>query len=389
VIFVLFVVISALGYIDRKKKRPEVVLPSVSFVVPCYNKINSVEQTLKSIYDTCGPDVRVFVIDDGSTDGSREKLVALKKRYGFALILNSLNLGKAKTLNTYAHFIETDIVIFVDADVLINCQALNDAISRLQPVDVGAVSCPYRSENAGFIPTMQTIEYNMISFIQGAYNIFSAIALWGGFIVIKRRAFNEAGGFTLNAITEDIDLAFKLNERGWRVEQSFLPVRTYVPDTVKQWFSQKIRWSSGSLQCFIKYYKVWLNNPLQVLFVFSFCILLTLSTLKIGENITLWDDTIIYLFRMIRSEGMWLGVQTTGSEFGITILKDLICRLSFTLFTLPFVLPLVSTLRRIHFLLLVIPFSVFYIPVLSAISIISLIYFLHQMKSLRNAARSW
>jgi biofilm PGA synthesis N-glycosyltransferase PgaC len=389
IVFALFGFVAILGFVDKSKKRPFAGLPPLSFMVPCYNDADSVSKTLDSIYSVCGPDIDVVVIDDASTDGSQNQLMALSERYGFNLILNSSNLGKSKTLNEYFHLTKNDIVVFVDADVIVNQQSLVDSISRLQCIDVGAVSCPYRSANSGFIPTMQTIEYNMLAFIQGAYNVFSAIALWGGFITIKRKAFMEAGGFTLNAITEDKDLAFKLNEIGWRVEQSFCPIRTYVPDTFSKWFKQKLRWNSGGFQCFVRYYRVWLKNPLQILFVFSFSIFLIISTLNIGKNLHLWDETVSYFVRLHQSESVWLSLQLTSMKFGVSMLKDFSWRIVYTLFSLPFVLPLVSTVNRIYFCFLIIPFSIFYIPLLSSISIIGAIYFLQKSRLLHKAIRAW
>lgn len=389
IISVLFGIVAGLVFFDKGKKRPFAGLPPLSFMVPCYNDLDSVGQTLNSIYDVCGSDASIFVIDDCSTDGSREKLAVLKARYGFTLIFNSSNLGKSKTLNEHFHLTKNNIVVFVDADVIVNRQSLVDAISRLQSSDVGAVSCPYRSANSGLIPLMQTIEYNMLSFIQGAYNLFSAIALWGGFIVIKREAFLNVGGFTLNAITEDKDLAFKLNENGWRVEQSFYPIRTYVPDTFSKWFRQKIRWNSGGFQCLVRYYRVWLKNPLQILFVFSFSAFLILSTLNIGKNLFLWDETISYFVRLDQSESVWVSLQLTSTKFGVLILKDFIWRIFYTLFSLPFVLPLVSTVKRIYICFLIIPFSIFYVPLLSSISIIGAIYFLQKRRLLNKAIRAW
>lgn len=389
IISVLFGIVAGLVFFDKGKKRPFAGLPPLSFMVPCYNDLDSVGQTLNSIYDVCGSDASIFVIDDCSTDGSREKLAVLKARYGFTLIFNSSNLGKSKTLNEHFHLTKNNIVVFVDADVIVNRQSLVDAISRLQSSDVGAVSCPYRSANSGLIPLMQTIEYNMLSFIQGAYNLFSAIALWGGFIVIKREAFLNVGGFTLNAITEDKDLAFKLNENGWRVEQSFYPIRTYVPDTFSKWFRQKIRWNSGGFQCLVRYYRVWLKNPLQILFVFSFSAFLILSTLNIGKNLLLWDETISYFVRLDQSESVWVSLQLTSTKFGVLILKDFIWRIFYTLFSLPFVLPLVSTVKRIYICFLIIPFSIFYVPLLSSISIIGAIYFLQKRRLLNKAIRAW
>jgi len=390
VLVVLFLAIMAvLGYLDRRKKRSLAEIPPLSFIVPCYNDSDSVGQTLESIYATCGRGAEVIVIDDCSTDGSREKLAVLQRRLGFTLHFNPSNVGKSKTLNDSFKLAGNHTVIFVDADVIVAPEPLTDALARLQRPDVGAVSCPYQSIQFGFLQLMQTIEYNLLAFIQGSYNLFSAMALWGGFIAVKRSAFLQVGGFTLNALTEDMDLAFKLNARGWRVEQSFYPVRTYVPDTFKKLFRQKLRWSSGGMQCFLKYPRVWLKNPLHVLFMFSFCILLTLSTFKLTRNLIIYDDMIDYFAWLNQSRSVWISLQLTGLKFGMGILKEMVWKLSFTLFSVPFVMPLVSGVRQLYRCLLVVPFSIFYVPLFSSMSILGAITFLRKRRALQTATRAW
>jgi len=389
ILFLLFTIIAALGHRDRIKIQPPTALPPLSIVVPCFNDTATVGKTIASIFDACGPGTQVIVIDDGSTDGSRRKLKRLQRRYTFKLVVNSINLGKTKTLNQHFHLAGNNIVVFVDADLMVNRKSLMDAVARLQQPCVGAVSCPYRSANPGFIPLMQTIEYNMLSFVQGAYNVFSAIALWGGFIAIKRTAFMSAGGFTSNAITEDMDLAFKLNRSGWKVQQSFHPVKTFVPCTFKHWYHQKVRWSSGGLQCLVKYHRVWIKNPMHVLFLFSFCILLTLSAANIGKDLFLWDQIIDYYLRLHSTEGLVQSLRLTLIAFADSIMRDVISRISLTLISLPFVLPLVSTLRKIHLCFMIIPFSIFYVPLLSFISFLGACCFLRKRHRLTTTTRAW
>jgi biofilm PGA synthesis N-glycosyltransferase PgaC len=385
----LLIIVAGLRYVDRKKDRKMSALPPLSFIIPCYNDAETVDQTVESIFEVYGHHADVIVIDDGSTDNSREILTTLKTRYNFNLIFNAANYGKTKTLNDHFDLAKNEFVVFVDADVIVSPKPLADAIARLQCNGVGAVSCPYRAANTGFIPLMQTIEYNMLAFIQGAYNVFSAIALWGGFLAVRRESFSSVNGFTLNAITEDKDLAFKLTLSGWKVEQSFCYIRTYVPETLRQLIKQKIRWSSGGLQCFVRYYAVLMKNPLHILFMLSFCVLLTASIMKLGKNISLWDEIVDYFLWVNGSVDLWTSLHLTAIKFGISILKDLLWRISFTLFSLPFVLPLVSTIRRLYICVMVIPFSIFYAPAFSIISIAGAIYLLRHKRLLRQAVRAW
>lgn len=152
IFIILLAIVVGLGYADRRKHRPLSSMPPLSFIIPCYNDAATVDQTVASIFAVYGDEADLVVIDDGSSDGSREKLAALAKRHDFTLILNPSNQGKSKTLNDHFHLAKNDIVVFVDADMIVSRKPLVDAIARLQDPRVGAVSCPYRAANQGFIP---------------------------------------------------------------------------------------------------------------------------------------------------------------------------------------------------------------------------------------------
>ena len=389
IIVALFAAVALLGLIDRRKRRTLDRFPPLSFIIPCYNDADTVGETVASIYEVCGPGTDVILADDASTDGGRDRLEELRRRYGFTLVLNPRNKGKSRTLNDQIHLAKHDVIVFADADLIVNERSLRDALARLENPTVGAVSCPYAPQNSGVIPLMQHIEYNMLSFIQGAYNCFSAIALWGGFIVVRKEAFLAAGAFSPNAITEDMDLAFKLNEIGWRVEQSFCPVRTYVPETLRKWYKQKIRWSSGGLQCFTKHYRVWAKNPLHLVFISSYCVLLTFAVLELGRDIVLWDRMLAYLNSLNERESLGLSLRLTGLRYGALLTADLAWRLSFTALSLPFVWPLVKSWRRIHLALLAVPFSILYIPVFTVTSLIGAAHYLRRRRELLAASRAW
>lgn len=67
----------------------------IEVIIPSFNHVNYVQQAIESVLNQKAEDflVNLIVIDDGSTDGSREKLEVLRKNYSFTLILNNNNLG--------------------------------------------------------------------------------------------------------------------------------------------------------------------------------------------------------------------------------------------------------------------------------------------------------
>jgi alpha-1,3-rhamnosyltransferase len=71
--------------------------PLISVVIPSYNHVKYVENCIKSILSQDYPNFEVIVIDDGSSDGSKELLTELQAKYNFYLELNQ-NQGLSKTL---------------------------------------------------------------------------------------------------------------------------------------------------------------------------------------------------------------------------------------------------------------------------------------------------
>lgn len=70
----------------------------VSVIVPCFNHINFVELAIASVVNQSYDFVELIVIDDGSTDGSQERLLELQSHYNFNLVIQD-NIGVCKTLN--------------------------------------------------------------------------------------------------------------------------------------------------------------------------------------------------------------------------------------------------------------------------------------------------
>jgi alpha-1,3-rhamnosyltransferase len=80
--------------------------PLVSVVVPSYNHEAYIEKCIISVINQTYKNIELIVVDDGSTDRSREILESLQKQYGFVLVFQD-NQGISKTLNRairqYAH----------------------------------------------------------------------------------------------------------------------------------------------------------------------------------------------------------------------------------------------------------------------------------------------
>jgi cellulose synthase/poly-beta-1,6-N-acetylglucosamine synthase-like glycosyltransferase len=348
-----------------------------------------VEETIQSVYETCLIPFELIVVNDKSTDRSGEILEKLQQIYGFTLVHQTENKGKSRTLNDIVDRAKNETLLLLDADVTANQPAIEDAVLRLESnPKISAVSCPYRPKNKGLLPLMQNIEYNMTSLIKGSYNHFSAITLWGGFLMVRKQSFIECGRFSINAITEDIDLAYKLNEHGWKVEQSFVRVLTVVPDTFKEWFHQKLRWTSGAIQANIAHFKIWRRNPIHMVFFTAYSYLTVSSVFSMAFSY-FWIDNAMQLLSLLQGVEIFSGLHITWLLYGPLVLKNLFMKLIFTLYALPYSFPLATSGSEAFKLILIIPFCVTYFPVYIAISILGFFVGVYKYQTLSAKERAW
>lgn len=377
-------------YLDKKKLRIADINTPITFIVPCYNDGDSVQETIDSIYESCAVPFELIVVNDRSTDDSLLVLRKLKNKYNFRLLNNEENLGKSRTLNKVSKYAKNEIMIFVDADVTVNSEAINNVLLRLNCNDkVGAVSCPYKPKNKGFLPLMQAIEYNMTIYVKGSYNLFSAINLWGGFLAVKKKAFVDVDRFSINAITEDIDLAYKLNRKGWKVEQSFVKVLSYVPFTFRTWFKQKIRWSSGGIQANWRYPDIWMRNPIHMLFFLSYSYLTFSYLYSLLNNLFFVDNMFVFFAFLSRIMEFTFALKFTWNVYGNLIIENMFIKLLFTVFILPYSFSSISFSNDFLKILLIIPFSIGYMPVYMVITVFSFFIVIRRSMELSEDKRAW
>src|SRR5262245_62837848 len=71
--------------------------PLLSIVMPVYNEAETVDEIFQRV-TTVPLRTELIVVDDGSTDGTREKLAALQQRYGFKYLPQPKNMGKGAAI---------------------------------------------------------------------------------------------------------------------------------------------------------------------------------------------------------------------------------------------------------------------------------------------------
>ena len=100
----------------------------LSIIIPCYNEKNTIEEIINSVKNCPVIDKEIIVVDDFSTDGTRE---LLNKFEDIRISFHNKNLGKGAALRTGFQLATGDICIVQDADLEYDPQELPIVINPI------------------------------------------------------------------------------------------------------------------------------------------------------------------------------------------------------------------------------------------------------------------
>lgn len=257
--FGMMLILARRHYRQRNKRRfswGARITEPVSVIVPAYNEKECIANTLNSLAQSTHP-IEIIVVDDGSTDGTKEIAEALGLPN--VRVIRQENAGKPAALNNGVRNASYDIVVMMDGDTVFEPDTVRQLVQPFADPEVGAVAGNAKVGNRDtIIGAWQHIEYVMgFNLDRRMYDLLRCMPTIPGAIgAFRREAVLAVGGMSEDTLAEDTDITIALHREGWRVVyQEHAKAWTEAPGSLKQLWSQRYRWSYGTMQALWKHRK--------------------------------------------------------------------------------------------------------------------------------------
>ncbi|MBM4337237.1 MAG: glycosyltransferase family 2 protein [Deltaproteobacteria bacterium] len=131
---------------------------SLSIVIPVYNERRTLDELLDRV-SALAVRKEIILVDDGSTDGSRERLAELAGRPGVRVLFHERNQGKGAAIRTGIAAATMDLVVIQDADLEYDPQELPKLIA---PIEAGKADVVFGSRFIGSEPHRVLYFWHMV-----------------------------------------------------------------------------------------------------------------------------------------------------------------------------------------------------------------------------------
>ena len=234
--------------------------PRVTIQLPIYNERYVVERLIESVSRLKYPRdlLQIQVLDDSTDDTIQIARLAVKKMkaagFDIEYIHRDNRIGyKAGALRKGLEVARGDLVAIFDADFVPDTNFLMQTVPYFSDPKVGMLQTRWGHLNSDYsmLTRAQSIG------IDGHFSVEQASRAWGGLFmnfngtagIWRKKAIEDAGGWQADTLTEDLDLSYRAQLKGWKL--TYAPgvvCPAEVPVTIGAFKSQQHRWAKGSIQ---------------------------------------------------------------------------------------------------------------------------------------------
>lgn len=265
----------AIAYVKNKKKKTEEIkpvydpenTPKVTIQLPMYNELYVADRIIEVIsqFDYPKDKLQIQVLDD-STDETKD-VIAKKVAEVAARGINIQHIHrvdrtgyKAGALDAAMDRVEGEFIAIFDADFVPDPDFLQKTMPYFQNDNIGVVQTRWGHINKTYsiLTELQAFGLNgHFAIEQGGRNSAGHFINFNGTGgVWRKKCIEDAGGWEHDTLTEDLDLSYRAQIRGWKfkyLEDVIAPAE--LPITMSALKSQQHRWMKGGAECFVKMWK--------------------------------------------------------------------------------------------------------------------------------------
>ena len=285
-------------------------MPPITLIAPAFNEEPTCVEATRSLLTLRYGDFEVLFVNDGSTDGTMGRMIesfALEPTYRLPTgeiptkgavrgvyrstshpklwVIDKDNGGKADTLNAGLNFCRTPLFCGMDADSLLEREALTRIVRPFvedaRTIAAGGIIRIVNGCTVGegtvtnvrlpleWVPQLQVLEY-LRAFLAGRmgwHELEATLIISGAFGVFRRDIVVEVGGYATDTVGEDMELVVRLHrhcqEKKIPYTIGFVPdpvAWTECPATLAVLGRQRDRWQRGLIETLWRH-RVMLFNP--------------------------------------------------------------------------------------------------------------------------------
>lgn len=227
--------------------------PSVTLIIPAFNEEFWLKRKIENSLNLDYPrdKLKIIIVTDGSTDGSVE-IAGNEPR--IVHLHQTQRRGKAAAMNRAMKFVDSEIVIFSDANALLNPEAVRELVSHFRDSAVGCVCGEKRVAMQGRKEAAvagEGIYWRFESRIKKwEARMGSCIGAAGELFAIRARLYHE---IPEDIINDDLIISLRIALQGFRIQ--YAP-GAYAMETassdMREEFKRKIRIAAGNLQSILR-----------------------------------------------------------------------------------------------------------------------------------------
>ncbi|OFX89541.1 MAG: glycosyl transferase [Bacteroidetes bacterium GWF2_33_16] len=262
--FCISIIINA--FTSKKESGDLLFEPHVTLFVTAFNEIDVVHQKVKNSFDLDYPKDKLhFVwVTDGSTDGTNNEL---KKYPEITIFHQDDRKGKIHAMNRGMRFVNTPLVIFSDANTLLNKNCIKAIVTEFKNEKTGCVAgekriIPLVKDNA--VNTGENIYWKYESLVKKSESkVNSAIGAVGELFAIRTELFSEIEN---NTILDDFVISLRIAQKGFKIKytsEAYAEERASV--NIKEELKRKTRIAFGAFQTLFRLRE--LLNPFKYKFL--------------------------------------------------------------------------------------------------------------------------